>query len=185
MLRAVAASVCPRWASRGLGLLLPAHRLRRVAQRGAPHWVSASLPRSAASPVPRAGWHVSGRCWCGAEAGRLAGGSWHMAWAPLPSAVGGGQRPGRMTRQVPTAPLIVWSLARLELDVVVLVRVHWALACGAACLPLSSWGSSAWPQPCFPGSRCVHGHLVAGLQVALDFQPDPSGPPGLLPRALP
>lgn len=59
-----------------------------------------------------------------------------MAWAPLPSAVSGGQQPGRMTRQVPTALFIVWSLARLELDTVVLVRVHWALACGTACLPL-------------------------------------------------
>lgn len=58
-----------------------------------------------------------------------------MAWAPLPSAVSGGQQPGRMTRQVPTALFIVWSLARLELDTVVLVRVHWALACGTACLP--------------------------------------------------
>lgn len=131
------ASVCPHWASWELRLLLLGTRAVLCHVEGCSS-LGLSQPPMLGHLASAQGWPAC--VWqrdasAGLGRGDLPGGGWPVAWAPLPSAVSGGQQPGRMTRQVPTALFIVWSLARLELDTVVLVRVHWALACGTACLP--------------------------------------------------
>lgn len=181
-----------RLSSRGLvgaGAPYPRHTGYAASRRGV--LLTGSQPASHAQP-PCQCPGPAGTCLADASAGLrrgdLPGGGWHVAWAPLPSAVSGGQRPGRMTRQVPTAPLIVWSLARLELDTVVLVWVHGALACGAAHLPLPPGAllPDLSPASRGPGVPTVTWRLGFRRHLTSSLTPQalPACCPGLFPDSL-